>query len=153
MEKAWPARMERARKSSASGNCSSSVSSRFLRLCRTNRYGSEPKTQRQDDRGGRRRSTGTASCSPARTPESPSAPSRSAGALDDQFSPGLLDLFLPHAWKTAAGETAASDPVGLSGLDFLQQVADGDHGLAGGGLQHADHLLLAAGVEDTSARR
>ena len=39
MEKAWPARMERARKSSASGNCSSKVSIRLVRWCSTNRYG------------------------------------------------------------------------------------------------------------------
>ena len=50
MEKAWPARMERARKSSASGNCSSRLSSRFVRLCRTNRYGSSADSARATPR-------------------------------------------------------------------------------------------------------
>ena len=37
---------------------------------------------------------------------------------------------------------------GLVGIDLLQQVADRHHRLAGGGLQHARHLLLAPGVEE-----
>ena len=106
IEKAWPARMERARKSSDSGNCSSSVSSRFLRLARTTRYGIEPKNSaRTTAVVGPLNRKGTNMPKP--TPGIIISTMAANRRVDDQFKPGLLDLFLRMLGRTACWRAGA----------------------------------------------
>ena len=121
MEKAWPARMERARKSSASGNCSSSVSSRFLRLCAHEQVGQRAEEERQHNGRGRAVEQERHQQARARSPAPSSAPSQSAGAWTTSSSPPAGSA-PARAWRTAAAEqslqarSACPDSISFSRL-------------------------------------